>query len=338
MILINPVQEKPIEFLDKTLFNTTSDTQLNDIMRAAEAHKRIRGNLQKILKPGCSVREIIKYVEDSTRIMLHGEKNNGIGFPCGVSLNNVAAHFSLNPWNEDIILTKNDVLKIDFGTHSNGRIVDSAFSVSFDEKYTNLLLATKEATERGIKVIGIDMAVCEIGKEISEVFKSFEFEENGKMINIKPIWNLNGHSIDQYKIHAGISIPSINNGDYSRITPGFFAIETFASTGIGEIKDYGECSHFALASRPTTNKIYDKKNEEILNLIKKEFGTLPFSHQHLLYYTQNAKAAVQLLAARKFIDSYPPLVDIPKSYVAQFEHTLYITEKSKFNISKGDDY
>lgn len=339
MLCVKNVEEQKIEFLDPKNYNTTEDQRLNDALRAAEAHRRIRYNLQQnILKPGCSLKSVIAYVEESTRIMLKGEKNNGIGFPCGVSINEVAAHFSLNPWNEDIFLKETDVLKIDFGTHSNGRIIDSAFTVCFDEEKLSLVQGAQEATEAGIKAAGIDVAVCEIGRDIHEVYKSFEVENTkGLKCPIKPVWNLNGHSIGQYKIHAGISIPPVNNGDYSRLTEGFVAVETFGSTGIGEIKDFGECSHY-MWKKDCGAKLYNKNSIETLDLIKKEFHTLPFSHQHLDFYQKNTKTSIQLLTARKFLDAYPPLVDIPKSFVAQFEHTLYLTEKGKTNLSRGDDY
>ena len=336
MILVNDVEEQSIVFLDK--FNTTDDPNLNDALRAAEAHKRIRYNLHKILKPGCSIREIIKYVENSTRTLLKGEINNGIGFPCGVSINEVAAHFSLNPWDTDIFLKETDVLKIDFGTHSNGIIIDSAFTVCFDEEKRTLIEAAKEATEAGIKAVGVDAAVCEIGRDIQEVYRSYEMKDaHGNVSPVKPVWNLNGHSIGRYKIHAGISIPPINNGDFSRIAEGFVALETFGSTGMGEIKEAGECSHF-MYTKESSNKIYDKKNEKVLNLIKEKFLTLPFSHQHVDFYENNTKTSVKLLAARKFIEPYPPLVDIPKSHVAQFEHTIYLKEEHKKVVSRGEDY
>lgn len=50
------------------------------------------------------------------------------------------------------VLRDGDVLKVDFGVHVKGRIVDSAFTLSFDPTYDNLLTAVKEATETGIRV------------------------------------------------------------------------------------------------------------------------------------------------------------------------------------------
>ncbi len=56
--------------------------------------------------------------------------------------------------------------KIDFGTHINGRIIDTALTVAFNPVYDNLLLAVKDATSTGIKEAGIDARLSEIGEKI----------------------------------------------------------------------------------------------------------------------------------------------------------------------------
>lgn len=339
LIVTNKVEKQPVVFLNPKDFNTSNDQKLNDALRGAEAHRIIRSNLQSILKPGASLLNIVEMVEESTRILLKGEKNNGIGFPCGISLNDCAAHFSLNPGDQDIILKESDVLKIDYGVHSNGRIMDSAFTVCFDPKYEQLLRATQEATKKGLEYIGIDSVVCDIGSMINEVFSSYEITLDNKTIPIKAIWNLNGHSIEQYKIHGKISIPPSNNGDKSRITEGFYAIETFASTGKGEIFEKGDTSHFMLNTNSGDNiKLYTPKSNEVYGIIKKQFGTLPFSPRHADFYIKDSLQTIKLLALRKCISAYPPLYDIPTSRVAQYEHTVYLNEGSKTILTKGNDY
>lgn len=327
-----------IEFLRPEEFNTTADQCLNDALRGAEAHRRVRHLLHAHLRPGVALHDIVTLVEDATRTLLKGEKNNGIGFPCGVSLNNCAAHYTCNPGDKPIVLGASDVLKIDFGTHSRGRIMDSAFTVCFDPHYEALLRASQEATARGLKVIGIDAAVCEIGRDINEVFSGFEVEVDGRMVPVRPVHNLHGHSIQQYKIHGGVSIPPTNNGDRTRITGGFCAIETFASTGRAEVHESGDCSHYMQAARPVSSRLYSAKTEKVLNTIKEQFGTLPFSPRHTEFYEPGALTSIRLLALRGFLDPYPPLYDVPGSMIAQFEHTVYLTENSKQVLTVGDDY
>ena len=109
-------------------------------------------------------------------------------------------------------------MKVDIGVHVNGRICDSAFTMTFNEdgKYDTIMQAVKEATYTGIKELGIDVRLNDIGAAIQEVMESYEMEENGKTYPIKCIKNLNGHNIDDFVIHSGKSVPIIANGDMTK--------------------------------------------------------------------------------------------------------------------------
>ena len=143
-----------------------------------------------------------------------------------------------------------------------GRIIDCAFTKTFNDKYDPLLDAVREATECGIKEAGIDVRLCDIGEAIEEVMESHEVELNGKTYKVKCCRNLNGefiliyvctgnwsdvtacyfyfyfyltgHSIAPYQIHAGKSVPIVRGGETTKMEEGeFYAIETFGSTGKG---------------------------------------------------------------------------------------------------------
>lgn len=78
------------------------------------------------------------------------------------------------------VLQKEDVLKVDFGVHVNGRIVDSAFTLNWEPTYDNLLAAVKDATETGVREAGIDVRMGDIGRAIQEVMESYEVEVGGQ--------------------------------------------------------------------------------------------------------------------------------------------------------------
>ena len=64
-------------------------------------------------------------------------------------------------------------------------------------------------------------------------------------MQVKCVRNLNGHSIDQYRIHGGKSVPIVKGGEATRMEEGeFYAIETFGSTGRGYVHEDLECSHY----------------------------------------------------------------------------------------------
>lgn len=120
----------------------------------------------------------------------------------------MAAHYTPNP-GDNTVLGYDDVCKIDFGTHIKGRIIDCAFTVAFNPTYDKLLEAVKDATNTGLREAGIDARLGEIGARIQETMESYEVEIKGKVYPVKVVRNLNGHSIDPYKIHAGKTVPCV---------------------------------------------------------------------------------------------------------------------------------
>jgi methionyl aminopeptidase len=60
--------------------------------------------------------------------------NKGIGFPVGLSINECAAHYHPPP-NDNKILKKDDIIKVDFGIEVNEWIIDSAFTLYFNDKH-----------------------------------------------------------------------------------------------------------------------------------------------------------------------------------------------------------
>lgn len=217
---------------------------LQEYRYGAEVHRQVRQWAAKNIKPGQSLTEIAEGIEDSVRALTghpgleEGDNiKGGIAFPTGVNLDHIAAHYSPNAGNKTI-LSKDNVMKVDFGVHINGRIVDSAFTMSFDPMYDNLLEAVREGTNTGIKEAGIDVRMGDIGAAIQETMESYEVEIRGETFPVKCIRNLNGHDIRQWQIHGGKSVPIVKGNDQTKMEEGeVFAIETFGSTGNGYVRD-----------------------------------------------------------------------------------------------------
>ena len=135
------------------------DEFLTDYRKAAEIHRQVRQHVQTIAKPSVSMSKLVEEIEDGVRALTGHQGlepgdslKAGLGFPIGLCLNNVAAHWTANPGAKEVILQYDDVLKVDFGVHVNGRIVDSAFTVAANPVYDNLLAAVKDTTNTGLKV------------------------------------------------------------------------------------------------------------------------------------------------------------------------------------------
>ncbi|XP_025417179.1 methionine aminopeptidase 2 [Sipha flava] len=312
----------------------------NDARRAAEAHRQVRKHIQNWVKPGMTMIQICEELERCSRALI-GEDGlkAGLAFPTGCSRNNCAAHYTPNAGDPTVLLY-DDVTKIDFGTHVNGRIIDCAFTLTFNPKYDKLVEAVRNATDTGIKAAGIDAKLCEVGEAIQEVMESYEVELDGKTFPVKSIRNLNGHSIDAYRIHAGKTVPIVKGGEATMMEENeFYAIETFGSTGRGIVRDDMDTSHYMKNFDAPYVPLRLQASQKLLGTVNKNFGTLAFCKRWLdRIGATKYQMALKDLCDKGILDAYPPLCDIKGCYTAQFEHTIVLRPTCKEIISKGDDY
>jgi len=191
-------KEKPLEY------------DYDCMRKAAECHRQVRKYAQSFIRPGLKLTKIVTDIENAVRRLIKANKAEaGVAFPCGCSINSCAAHFTPNPGDEKI-LQKGDVVKIDIGTHFKGLLIDSAFTVAFDPMFDNLLLASKEATNTGVREAGIDARLDEIGERIQETMESHEVEIKGKTYKVRCVKNLQGHQVGRYHVRSLSRNPSID--------------------------------------------------------------------------------------------------------------------------------
>ncbi|EFA81784.1 methionine aminopeptidase 2 [Heterostelium album PN500] len=325
-------EKKESERLDFTLYN--------EVRQAAEVHRQVRKYVHTIAKPGIALIDLVENLENASRTLIKANGlKAGIAFPTGVSINNIAAHYTPNT-GDKTVLKYDDVLKIDFGTHVNGHIIDCAFTVNFNPKFDPLRLAVKEATNTGIREAGIDVRLCDIGAAIQEVMESHEIELNGKVYPIKSVRNLNGHSIAPYVIHAGKTVPIVKGGEGTKMEEGeFYAIETFGSTGKGFVQEDLECSHYMKVHNAPHATIRLQRAKQLFQHINKNYDTLCFARRWLDKAGEDKHIlALKNLCELGVVAAYPPLVDIKGSYVAQYEHTILLRPTCKEVLSRGSDY
>lgn len=334
------------------------DMSFEDVLvkyrRAAEAHRQARKLAKALIKPGISYYTLASSIEGYC-IDLLGSCNldAGLSFPCGLSYNHIAAHYT--PVEGDFrVLRPNDVIKIDFGTHVDGYLIDSSSTVvvpsgnpADEDMFAPLLQASKEATEAAIKASGPDAILSDLSKLIDETICSYEIELDGMVRKIVPVRNLCGHSVGPYRVHTGKTIP---NSAYSRKIPGvegrmlegeIFAVETFSTTGRGQVTADGIKSHWMLSDLGNTtnpSSVHDKAASSLLSYIQNTSSSLAFTQRWFTRDGLNWDKGFRELKRLNFVNPYPPLVDIPGSYVAQFEHTIAIKPSGIEVLSRGDDY
>lgn len=292
----------------------------NDIIDLYDLKNFIKNDIKKTLK--------IENIRNN---------KNGLAFPIGLCVDNIVAHYS--PSNDGILFnSKKSIIKIDFGLHKNGNIIDLAFNYTKNEDLKILKKYSEEATEIGIKNSGIDVNVYEIGAKIEEYINSLEIEINGKKCDIKSFENLCGHKIGLYKIHDGVPFPNIDfykkypsKISYRMKENDVFAIEPYLTTGIGEEQntnenyeiysfDYMKIGSYNNIKKFITPKIYKSLPKNILKKIdniQKKFNFLPFEKEDI---------NIDDLLKYNLFNTYPVISDIDNSYVAQTEKNIYVME------------
>lgn len=321
-----------------------SPTELFDVRnlrKAAEVHRQVRKYIQSYIRPGVSLVDMCIKLESMLKFIMNSEGLHcGQAFPTGCSLNNVAAHYTPNPGDDDVVLKYDDVCKLDFGTHVDGLVIDCAFTIAFNSDYDNLLLASKDGTTTGIKLAGVDARLGEIGEGIQEAIESYEVMIKGKIHRIKSVRNLCGHTIEPYRIHAGKSVPIVAKEDNAKMAEGeIYAIETFATTGNGTVIDIPNCSHYMKDETAVNCRLRSDRARALFDHIDKNYSTLAFCRRWLAEAGfQNHSLPLRQLINAGLILSYPPLADCDGSYVSQFEHTIYLKPWGKEILSSGDDY
>ncbi|KAI0608656.1 Methionine aminopeptidase 2-2 [Pyrenophora tritici-repentis] len=328
--------------------NDMDDDFLKDYRKAAEVHRQVRHHAQTIAKPGVSMTRLAEEIDEGVRALTGhtgletGDAlKAGLAFPTGLCLNHVGAHWTPNAGAKEVILKHDDVLKVDFGVHVNGRIVDSAFTVAANPVYDNLLAAVKAATNTGLGEAGIDARIDHISEAIQEVMESYEVELNGKTIPVKAVRNITGHNILRYRIHGDKQVPFVKTKTDQRMEEGdIFAIETFGSTGKAHLRDDVGVYGYGRNENMSPAVLHQSSAKSLLKTIDANFGTLVFARRQLerLPGVEKYHLGMRTLVNSGLVESYAPLVDITGSYIAQFEHTVLLRPNCKEIISRGDDY
>lgn len=299
-------------------------TDLLYAIQGSSIHNKISHTLYDHVQPGMTPLDIVLYIESMIQDEIRSkgwEKHSGIAFPVGIGINNCVAHYSPLDASEpeNRILTSNDIVKIDFGVHVHGIIIDSALTLYWDEKFKDFIDISRQTTQFAIQQCKPDAVLGDIGTLIQEYVESQEVEIDGCVYPLKTMRDLSGHSIRPYTIHGGKAVPNVSISYPVRMYEGeFFAVEPFLTTGKG-ISLYREPnSHFMLKTLPSGNHAY-------YDFLYQQYQTLPFCIRWLDQIEWNKE--YKYMRRKQMVTEYPPIYDIEQSYVSQFEHTLYIREK-----------
>ena len=287
--------------------------QIEDYVKAGKIAGEVRENVRQKDWIGSTLEEICEYVE--SEIIKRGAK---CAFPVNTSLNEVAAHYTAEP-NDPKTVSDSDLVKIDLGVQINVYIADTAVTVNYDPQYDSQVQAAENALQAAMSMIKVGVKSKDVGRKIQNTIMDMGF---------KPIANLSGHSLDQYTIHAGKTVPnmwSIGSFDFSENEA--YACEPFvtAKNGLGFVRNGKIKNIFALASRKRTK---DDEADKVQEYIWNNFNMLPFALRWLLkeWEEKEARRLLDILIKKKVVKAYAILVEASGKTVAQAEHTFIPTQ------------
>ena len=289
---------------------------LQKYLCAGRIAARVREEIRRKVKEGMLIIEVCEMVENE--IMNLGGKP---AFPCNVSVNEIAAHYT-SPPDDRRRIPKRSLVKIDIGVHVNGYIADTATTVCFNPEYEDMVYAAEKALEAAIKAMRPGVLINAVSSRIQATIERYGF---------KPISNLTGHEIGRYMIHAGSSIPNVSHFSISRLRLGHvYAVEPFVTlkNAVGKVESLPEKYIFRLIKYKSSLK--NAEARKLLKFIKDNFRTLPFAERWLIrYYKENpsGKQVFSMLLSSKYLTAYPVFVEASLKPVAQAEHTVYIGDE-----------
>ncbi len=284
-------------------------TALDCFRHAGKIASECREWARQRIQPGTRVRDVLEGVESLIR-----ERGAQPGFPAQSSRNSIAAHYCSSP-DDELTYEADDCVKVDIGVHVDGYIADTAASVdlSADGRWQKLVQASKDALAAAIAVVGDGVLVGEVGAAIERTILASGYE---------PVRNLTGHGLARWKVHTAPQIPNYGERSHTRLKTGMvIAIEPFACTGRGFIRERGKAEVFMMVGPPRKAKGLDR---DLLRAIEGWRG-LPIARRYFREFDPElVEDTLGKLARQGALVRYPPLVEEEGVMVSQCEHSLYL--------------
>ncbi len=291
------------------------EERLKRYMRAGEIDAKALSYAEFLVKSNRSINIYDLCVEVEERIKDLG----GLpAFPCNIGVNETAAHLSPLTVKEGP-LPSEGVVKIDVGVRVDGCIADAALTVPLSPEFEDMVDATRSALEAAIGAMYPGERTGKVGGVIEGVARSR---------NYRTIRNLSGHLISEYNLHAGKSIPNVKQVVSPKIAlDEVYAVEPFLTypDAKGEV---GETEKHVIYRVERLKKPKEKYLAKLHERILKRFKRLPFSPRWLTDSMPLPRVleALESMRAQGFVAVFPILLEKSRKPVAQFEHTVLITD------------
>ncbi len=293
------------------------DFEHESYIKAGKATVAAKKLAKQIVKPGTKLIDAAFLLENEIK-----RQGAELSFPVNISINSLAAHYS-PPIDDPKVFPSKGLVKIDIGSHVNGYIADTAFTMNIGNEggyMEHLVKAADESLMNAIDAIKPGVDVTDLGGIIESAIRKYP--------GIRPISNLGGHQLKRYDLHAGVFVPNVRNGGspYKLKEGDVIAIEPFTSTGLGVISSGKEIHIYAVLPN-AKSKARTTKDKEIISKFIHKFSKFPFSPRWVDFIEKNAiMDTINNYMKMKMIFGYPIFIETPTAMVAQSEHTVIVTK------------
>jgi methionyl aminopeptidase len=277
--------------------------------RAGQISREIKKGVESRDWRGKSYSELCEFVESSARNL-----GGGPAFPCNVCVNESAAHYTAEIEDSKVV-PQDALLKVDIGVQVDGYIADTAVTLCYNNDLFDMAEATKSALAEALKGIKVGARTSDVGRIV---------ESYAARRGYRPISNLSGHSLEQYVVHAGTSVPNVWSPSPSSFKQDkVYAVEPFLTTsaGSGIVVEGTNENIFGLVARKKTK---DAKLNSFLDTIWAKCNSLPFAARWFTkeYPKSQIGEMIKSLTKLRLVHPYPELLEAKGEPVAQAEHTV----------------
>ncbi len=302
---------KKLNVLRLTGFIMTQ-SPLPQLVKAGKIAARVMSEVESEITPKTKIITICTLAE--RKIIEYGGRP---AFPCNVSVDHIAAHYT-SPVGDTSLIPESGLVKVDLGVQIDGYIVDIARTLDMDGTLEGFVYATYDALHEAIEAFVPGTSLGEIGKTIESVIKAY---------GLRPIRNLTGHNIERWRLHAGKHVPNVKTRGTGKVQVGeVYAIEPFATSGAGTVINSDLIYIFANTGNDSP---LEGTTEKLRLHLRKKYGSLPFAARWIGTTSKDVDLVKELrnLLKHKAIRAFPVQVSKKGRPVSQTEHTVFVSEK-----------
>jgi len=283
--------------------------------------------------------QIDNYIDEELKKVFAGKKSKklerGIAFPCCITLNELAAHFSPCP-DDSVKLANEDLVKIELGAHIDGFAANAAHTIVVGGKskgrQSDVILAAWNAFKAAARTLKVGGLNQDVTTKIGEVCEAYDVQPVQGVLSHKMKKHLN----DGNECIINKETPEQRVEDWEFAPGDIFALDVYVSTGEGMPKEVDLRTTVFKREMEQVYNLKSKHARAFFHIVNSKYPTLPFSIRGFEDLT-GAKVGVKECLTHELLMDYPVLGEKKGEFIAQFKATIAVQPKSIAILCGGRD-